>query len=97
MNLFPPGIHKTSVNLRGNQSAGPSDEILTSIALLERSVKDYTLVLPVALTKAQLKDFFANAPVVTGSKAITASGCAGWATLDATDKAVLTGKGYTLN
>ena len=91
------GIHKTSMNLRGNQSAGPGDEVLASITILERSTKGYTLVLPDALTEAQLNDLFKRAPVVTGTKTITASGCAGWAALDATEKAVLTGKGYTLN
>lgn len=92
-----PGIRKTSMNLRGNQSAGPGDEVLTSVTILERSTKGYTLVLPDALTEAQLNDIFARAPVVTGTKVITASGCAGWAALDAGEKAVLTTKGYTLN
>jgi len=91
------GAYRTSVNMRGVQSATAVDEILSAIVLCTRGMKNWTFVLPDAFTEAQLNELFAAAPTVTGTKVITASGCAGWASLDAGEKAVLTTKGYTLN
>lgn len=91
------GAYRSSVNMRGVQSATEIDEVLSAIVIGVKALKNFTFVLPDAFTEAQLNALFAAAPTVTGTKVITASGCAGWAALDAGEKAVLTGKGYTLN
>jgi hypothetical protein len=91
------GAYRSSVNMRGVQSATAVDEVLSAIIVGVKGLKNFTFVLPDAFTEAQLNELFAAAPTVTGTKVITASGCAGWASLDAGEKAVLTGKGYTLN
>jgi hypothetical protein len=91
------GAYRTSTNMRGNQSATAVGEILSAIVLCTRGMKNWTFILPDAFTEAQLNELFAAAPTVTGTKTITASGCAGWAALDAGEKLVLTAKGYTLN
>jgi hypothetical protein len=91
------GAYRSSVNMRGVQSATEIDEVLSAIVVGVKALKNFTFVLPDAFTEAQLNALFAAAPAVTGTKVITASGCAGWASLDAGEKAVLTGKGYTLN
>jgi hypothetical protein len=88
---------KTDRNVIARQITTEVDEVLTAIRIATDSVKNWTFVLPDAFTEAQLNSLFAQAPTVTGTKTITASGCAGWAALDAGEKAVLTGKGYTLN
>lgn len=91
------GAYRTGVNMRGVQSASAVDEVLSAIVLCSSGLKNWTFVLPDSFTEAQLNQLFAAAPVVTGTKVITASGCAGWAALDSTEKGVLTAKGYTLN
>lgn len=91
------GAYRTSTNMRGVQSATAVDEVLSAIVLCTSGLKNWTFVLPDAFTKAQLNELFAAAPTVTGTKTVTASGCAGWASLSSGEKAVLTGKGYTLN
>ncbi len=91
------GAYRSSVNMRGVQSATEIDEVLSAIVIGVKALKNFTFILPDAFTEAQLNAFFAAAPTVTGTKVITASGCAGWAALDSGEKAVLTGKGYTLN
>lgn len=91
------GAYRTNVNMRGVQSATAVDEVLSAIVLCSSGLKNWTFILPDAFTEAQLNQLFAAAPTVTGTKVITASGCAGWAALDSGEKAVLTGKGYTLN
>lgn len=91
------GAYRTNVNMRGVQSASDVDEVLSAIVLCSRGLKNWTFILPDAFTEAQLNALFAAAPTVTGTKVITASGCAGWAALDSGEKGVLTGKGYTLN
>jgi hypothetical protein len=84
-------------NVIGRQITTPVQEILTTIRVATDSCKNWTLILPDALTTAQLNAIFVGAPTVTGTKTVTASGCTGWAALTVGEKAVLTGKGYTLN
>lgn len=91
------GALRTSTNMLGRQSTTAIDEVLSAITLCSRGLKNWTFVLPDAFTEDQLNSLFAAAPTVTGTKVITASGCAGWSSLDSGEKAVLTGKGYTLN
>jgi hypothetical protein len=91
------GAYRSSVNMRGVQSATAVDEVLSAIIVGVKGLKNFTFILPDVFTEAQLKELFAAAPTVTGTKVITASGCAGWGDLDSGEKAVLTGKGYTLN
>jgi hypothetical protein len=91
------GAYRSSVNMRGVQSATEVDEVVSAIIIGVKGLKNFTFILPDAFTEAQLNALFAAAPTVTGTKVITASGCAGWAALDSGEKAVLTGKGYTLN
>lgn len=88
---------KTDRNIIGRQVTTDVEEVVTLIRVATDAVKNWTLVLPDAFTEEQLNSLFSQAPTVTGTKVITASGCAGWAALDAGEKAVLTGKGYTLN
>lgn len=88
---------RTDRNVIGRQVTSEVDEVVTTIRIATDSVKNWTFVLPDAFTEAQLNELFAKAPTVTGTKTITASGCAGWAALDAGEKLVLTAKGYTLN
>lgn len=88
---------RTDRNVIGRQVTSEVDEVVTTIRIATDSVKNWTFVLPDAFTEAQLNELFAEAPTVTGTKTITASGCAGWAALDAGEKLVLTAKGYTLN
>lgn len=88
---------KTDRNVIGRQVTTDVEEVVTAIRVATDAVKNWTMVLPDAFTEAQLNELFAAAPTVTGTKTITASGCAGWASLDSGEKAVLTGKGYTLN
>lgn len=91
------GAYRSSVNMRGVQSATEVDEVVSAIIIGVKGLKNFTFILPDAFTEVQLNALFAAAPTVTGTKVITASGCAGWAALDSGEKAVLTGKGYTLN
>lgn len=91
------GAYRSSVNMRGVQSATEVDEVVSAIVVGVKALKNFTFILPDAFTEAQLNALFAAAPTVTGTKVITASGTAGWASLDNGEKAVLTGKGYTLN
>ena len=88
---------RTDRNVIGRQVTSEVDEVVTTIRIATDSIKNWTFILPDAFTEAQLNELFAKAPTVTGTKTITASGCAGWAALDSGEKAVLTGKGYTLN
>jgi hypothetical protein len=88
---------RTDRNIIGRQVTTEVEEVVSTIRIATDAVKNWTLVLPDAFTEAQLNELFADAPTVTGTKVVTASGCAGWAALDAGEKAVLTGKGYTLN
>lgn len=88
---------RTDRNVIGRQVTSEVDEVVTTIRIATDAVKNWTFILPDAFTEAQLNELFANAPTVTGTKTITASGCAGWAALDAGEKLVLTAKGYTLN
>jgi hypothetical protein len=92
-----PSTLKTDRNIIGRQQTTEVEEVVTLIRIATDAVKNWTLILPDAFTEAQLNSLFALAPTVTGTKTITASGCAGWAALDSGEKAVLTNKGYTLN
>lgn len=92
-----PSTLRTDRNIIGRQQTTEVEEVVTAIRILTDCVKSWTIVLPDAFTEAQLNSLFAMAPTVTGTKVITASGCAGYAATDAGERAVLTNKGYTLN
>jgi len=87
--------------MRGLQSATAVDEILSSIVLCTRGMKNWTFVLPDAFTEAQLDELLAAAPTVTGTKTITYTGTAGFTAMTAGKRtamvAAFLAKGYTLN
>ena len=95
------GAYRSSTNMRGLQSATAVDEILTSIVLCTRGMKNWTFVMPDAFTKAQLDELLAAAPTVTGTKIITYTGTAGFTAMTAGERtamvAAFLAKGYTLN
>ena len=95
------GAYRTSTNMRGQQSATAVDEILTSIVLCTRGMKNWTFILPDAFTKAQLDELLASAPTVTGTKTITYVGTAGYAAMTGGERtamvAAFLAKGYILN
>lgn len=95
------GVFRSSMNLRGKQSATAVDEITSAIVLCTRGMKNWTFILPDAFTKAQLDELVASAPTVTGTKTITASGTAGWGAMTAGERTAMTAaflaKGYTQN
>lgn len=87
--------------MRGNQSASGVDEIISSIVICTRGMKDWTFILPDAFTKAQLDSLLAAAPTVTGTKTITYTGTAGYTAMTSGERtamvAAFLAKGYTLN
>lgn len=95
------GTYRSSTNMRGNQSTSGVDEIVSSIVICTRGMKNWTFILPDAFTKAQLDDLLAAAPTVTGTKTITYTGTAGYAAMSAGERtamvAAFLAKGYTLN
>lgn len=95
------GAYRTSTNMRGNQSASAVGEILSAIVLCTRGMKNWTFILPDAFTKAQLDELLAAAPTVTGTKAITYIGTAGYAAMSGAERTAMVAaylaKGYTLN
>ena len=95
------GAYRSSTNMRGGQSATAVDEILTSIVLCTRSMKNWTFILPDAFTKAQLDELLPAAPTVTGTKIITYTGTAGYTAMTGGERtamvAAFLAKGYTLN
>jgi hypothetical protein len=94
------GAYRSSTNMRGGQSATVVDEVLTSIVLCGRSLKNWTFILNDAFTKAQLDELLASAPTVTGTKTINALTTAGWAAMNGGQKtamiAAFLAKGYVL-
>lgn len=86
--------------MRGGQSADAVDEVLTTIVVSTRSLKNWTFILPDAFTKAQLDSLVAFAPTVTGTKTINALTTAGWAAMSSGQKtamiAAFLAKGYVL-
>jgi hypothetical protein len=54
-------------------------------------------VIPAAFTRDNLVELFAGLPTVTGTQTLDISGTAGNATVSAGEKAVATGKGWTLD
>ena len=95
------GAYRSSTNMRGLQSATAVDEILSSIVLCTRGMKNWTFILPDAFTKAQLDELLATAPTVTGTKTMTYTGTAGFTAMTAGERtamvAAFLAKGYTLN
>lgn len=92
------GAFRTATNIRGNQSATISDEGAVALVIANEALLGFTFVLKASMTRAQLVDMFEQAPrSASGTKTVTASGCAGWATLTTAEKAILTDKGYVLN
>ena len=95
------GVYRSSTNMRGLQSATAVDEILTSIVLCTRGMKNWTFILPDAFTKAQLDELLAAAPTVTGTKTITYTSTACYTAMSAGERttmvAAFLAKGYTLN
>lgn len=95
------GAYRSSTNMRGLQSATAVDEILSSIVLCTRGMKNWTFILLDAFTKAQLDELLAAAPAVTGTKTITYTGTAGFTAMTAGERtamvAAFLAKGYTLN
>lgn len=87
--------------MRGGQSATAVDEVLASIVLCGRSLKNWTFILADAFTKAQLDDLLAAAPTVTGTKTITYTGTAGYAAMTSGQRSAMVAaflaKGYVLD
>ena len=88
--------YKTDRNVIGRQVTTAVEEVVTSIRVAYDAGLGLTLVVPAAFTRTNLVELFAGLPTVTGSQTLNIAGTAGNATVTTGEKAVATGKGWTL-
>jgi hypothetical protein len=87
---------KSDRNIIGRQITSAVEEVITSIRVSYDAGLGLTLVVPAAFTRANLVELFAGLPTVTGTQTLNIAGTAGNATVSNDEKAVATGKGWTL-
>ena len=92
---------KTDQNIIGRQVTTEVEEMISAILIAYAAgtgLRTGTiLVMPTTYTTAQLNQLFAGLPTVTGTQTLDISGCTGTAGLTSGNKAVATGKGWTLD
>lgn len=92
---------KTDQNIIGRQVTTDVEEMISGIRIAYAAgagLRTGTiLVMPTAFTTANLVSLFAGLPTVTGTQTLDISGCTGTGALTSGQKAVATGKGWTLD
>ncbi|NCX55716.1 MAG: hypothetical protein EBW87_00745 [Burkholderiaceae bacterium] len=90
---------KTDRNVIGRQITTAVEEVITALRVsYDAGIRTGSIyVMPTAFTRAELVTLFAGLPTVTGTQTLDISGCAGNATVSVGEKAVATGKGWTLD
>lgn len=90
--------YKTDRNVIGRQITSAVEEAITSIRVSYDAgmASGSVYVIPAAFTRANLVELFAGLPTVTGTQSLNIAGTAGNATVSNDEKAVATGKGWTL-
>jgi hypothetical protein len=88
---------KTDRNVIGRQITTAVEEVITAIRVAYDAGLGLTLIVPAAFTRANLVELFAGLPTVTGTQTLDISGTTGNATVTTGEKAVATGKGWTLD
>jgi len=92
--------YKTDQNIIGRQVTDDADEVIAGIRILYSAgtgLRTSTNIkLPTALTQAQLVRIFNGLPTVTGTQTLDIVGATGTAALTTGEKAIATGKGWTL-
>jgi hypothetical protein len=89
--------YKTDRNVIGRQVTSSVEEVITAIRVMADSGSLMTLVVPAAFTRANLVELFNGLPTVTTSNTLTITGTAGNATVTTGERAIATGKGWTLS
>lgn len=87
---------KSDRNIIGRQITSAVEEVITSVRVAYDAGLGLTLVVPAAFTRANLVELFTGLPTVTGTQTLNIAGTAGNATVSNDEKAVATGKGWTL-
>lgn len=92
---------KTDQNIIGRQITTEIEEMISGIRIAYAAGTGLRtgsiLVMPTTYTTAQLVSLFAGLPTVTGTQTLDISGCTGTGALTSGQKAVATGKGWTLD
>lgn len=90
---------KTDRNVIGRQVTTAVEEVITALRVAyDAGIASGSIyVIPAAFTRADLVTLFAGLPTVTGTQTLDISGTAGNATVSSGEKAVATGKGWTLD
>jgi hypothetical protein len=90
---------KTDRNIIGRQITSAVEEAITALRVSYDAgmASGSIYVIPAAFTRENLVELFAGLPTVTGTQTLDISGTAGNATVSAGEKAVATGKGWTLD
>lgn len=89
--------YKTDRNIIGRQITTAVEEVITAIRVMADSGSLMTIVPPAAFTRTNLVELFNGLPTVSGSNTLTISGTAGNATVTSGERAIATGKGWTLS
>jgi|OM-RGC.v1.031038189 hypothetical protein len=93
--------YKTDQNIIGRQVTTEVEEMISGIRICYGAGAGLRtgsiLVMPTVYTTAQLVSLFDGLPTVTGTQTLDISGCAGVGALTNPQKAVATGKGWTLD
>lgn len=89
--------YKTDRNVIGRQITTAVEEVITAIRVMADSGSLMTIVPPAAFTRTNLVELFNGLPTVTGSNTLTITGTAGNATVTTGERAIATGKGWTLS
>ena len=91
--------YKTDRNVIGRQITSAVEEVITALRIAYDAgfASGSIYVVPAAFTRTNLVDLFAGLPTVTGTQTLDISGTVGNATVTTQEKAVATGKGWTLD
>lgn len=91
--------YKTDRNVIGRQITSAVEEVVTALRIAYDAgmASGSVYVIPAAFTRTDLVSLFAGLPTVTGTQTLDISGTAGNATVTTGEKAVATGKGWTLD
>jgi len=90
---------KTDRNVIGRQITTAVEEVVTALRVAYDGglASGSIYVIPAAFTRTDLVALFADLPTVTGTQTLDISGTTGNATVSVGEKAVATGKGWTLD
>ena len=89
---------KTSRNVIGRQITTAVQEVITALRVgYDAGIASGSIhVIPASFTRTNLVELFAGLPTVTGTQTLDISGTVGNATVTSGEKAVATGKGWTM-